>query len=142
MRTTVDIVNMHLFPVEACLKSVPFQIKGGGWVLASLRAQDQVDYKKLAALLNTRRELLMRPSPEEMEAAFGVVPGAVSPFPTVAAPCSVFMDARAAALPRIYCGMGAVGNTLEMAVADLIALAGAHVADLAKAGLSAPMQAS
>jgi Cys-tRNA(Pro)/Cys-tRNA(Cys) deacylase len=132
MRTYEDMRALALFPLEACLKSVPFQIKGGDWVLVTLRAADQADYKKVAALVGVKRDVLVRPAPDVMSAAFGVEPGALSPFPMVTGGCRVFIDAAIATLPQVYCGIGQVGITLEMATTDVIALAGAQVADLIK----------
>jgi Cys-tRNA(Pro)/Cys-tRNA(Cys) deacylase len=131
MRTAEDIRRIGLFPIEQCLKSVPFQIKNGGWVLATLLAEDTVDYKKLASATGVKRDNLVRPSPEAMQAAFDVEPGSVSPFPTLP-DTLVFMDEKAASLSRVYCGIGIVGRTLEIAPSEVLRIANAQALSLAK----------
>jgi Cys-tRNA(Pro)/Cys-tRNA(Cys) deacylase len=126
-RTVADAEALLPFPLEGLLKTVVFRVKGGPWVLAACRGQDRVDYRKLALACGTRRADLVQPAPEEVEAALGFAIGGVSPLPPDDATL-VIVDATAAAtLDTVYCGIGRNDRTLEIAIADLIAVAGARV---------------
>src|SRR5262245_41234128 len=70
-RTVADAEALLPFPLESLLKTVVFRVKGGPWVLAACRGQDRVDYRKLALACGVKRADLVRPAPEEVEAALG-----------------------------------------------------------------------
>jgi prolyl-tRNA editing enzyme YbaK/EbsC (Cys-tRNA(Pro) deacylase) len=123
----------QLIPLDAScfLKTIVFKHKGGGYWLVTLRGRDAVDYKKLAAALGTKRELLSRPEPDEVLRELGYSFGSVAPFATMPG-TQCLMDAAVMQLPVAYCGVADPTLTLEMDVPDLVAHTGARVADVAK----------
>jgi len=131
-RTVADALETLPFPPEQLLKTIVFRIKDGPWALAALKGLDRVDYKRLADALAVRRADLSRPDPAAVEAALGYAMGGVCPIPpddTVRA----LVDARAANdLNTVFCGIGRDDRTLEIAIADLIAVSGALVAPIAQ----------
>jgi Cys-tRNA(Pro)/Cys-tRNA(Cys) deacylase len=129
--TVVDAeINLD-FPVDQLLKTIAFRVKNDGWVLAALCGHSQVDYKKLAAFCGASRDKLMRLTPAEIEQDLGFELGGVAPF-APNAQTRVVIDAGAMQYSRIYCGTGRKDRTLEISPADLVKIANAAVAPLAK----------
>jgi|tagenome__1003787_1003787.scaffolds.fasta_scaffold19291042_2 Cys-tRNA(Pro)/Cys-tRNA(Cys) deacylase len=126
-RTVADAEALLPFPLAGLLKTVVFRVKGGPWVLAVCRGQDRVDYRKLALACEVKRADLVRPAPEEVEAALGFAIGGVSPLPPDDTTRSIVDATAATTLDTVYCGIGRNDQTLEIAIADLIAVAGARV---------------
>jgi len=132
---SVTVTNAELyldFPVEQLLKTIAFRVKNGDWVLAALCGHAQVDYKKLAAICGVSRDKLMRLTPEEVEQDLGFELGGVSPLATNPN-TRIVIDAGALAYEWIFCGTGRKDRTLEIRPAELVVLAAATVAPLAKA---------
>lgn len=126
-RTVADAVETLPFPPEQMLKTIVFRVKDGPWVLAALKGFDRVDYKKLAASLGVRRTDITRPDPMEVAATLGYAMGGVCPIPPNDATQTI-VDAHAArALDTVFCGIGRDDRTLEIGLADLIAIANARV---------------
>ncbi len=73
------------------------------------------------------------PSPEEVEAALGYVIGGVAPFPPHAETRTIVDADAAATMNTVYCGIGRADRTLEIAIADVIAVANADVASVVQA---------
>ncbi len=131
-RTVADALETLPFPPEQLLKAIVFRVKDGPWVLAALRGLDRVNYKMLADALAVRRADISRPDPAEVEAALGYAMGGVCPIPPNDATRTI-VDARAASdLDTVFCGIGRDDRTLEIALADLIAVSGALVAPIAQ----------
>lgn len=129
--TIQDADDNLWFPVERLVKTIAFRIKDGGFVLVGLCGYSQVDYKKLAAALGMNRTKLVRMAPEEIEAELGYVLGGVAPF----APnerTRVMLDSGVMAWPTVFCGTGRQDRTLELAPQELVRVAQAAVAGLAK----------
>jgi Cys-tRNA(Pro)/Cys-tRNA(Cys) deacylase len=63
-RTFAEAEAQLPFPLERLLKTVAFKLKAGGWVLAALRGQDRVDYRKLALATGVKRADLAGSVPE------------------------------------------------------------------------------
>jgi Cys-tRNA(Pro)/Cys-tRNA(Cys) deacylase len=129
---TIQDADMHLdFPVEQLLKTIAFRVKNRGWVLAGLCGYAQVDYKRLAAAVGVGRDKLMRLTPEEVLGELGYELGGVAPF----APnpqTEVLIDAGALGWSLVFCGTGRTDRTLEIDPRQLVQVAGARVAGLAK----------
>lgn len=131
-RTADDIrtILAHM-PLELCLKCVPFYVKGRpDWVLAAMRANDTADYKKIATLLGIKRDILMRPSPDEMTARLGFESGAVTPI-SDAPDIRVIIDTGVQGDP-LYLGSGRPDHTLEMTLADVMRVTDAARASICK----------
>lgn len=133
-RTVADAEALLPFPLDSLLKTVVFRVKGGPWVLVACRGQDRVDYRRLADACGVKRADLARPGPEEVEAALGFAIGGISPIPPDAATLAIVDTTAAATLGTVYCGAGRNDRTLEIAIADLIAVAGARVLPVVQAG--------
>lgn len=126
-RTVEDARARLPFPLDHLLKTVVFRVKHGGWLLVACRGEDRVDYRKLAEAASVRRAAIVQPAPEEIEAALGYVIGGVAPFPPNAETRTIVDAGAAASMESVYCGIGRTDRTLEIAIADVIAVASAQV---------------
>jgi len=131
-RTVEDARAQLPFPLEQLLKTVVFRVKNGPWLLVACRGQDRVDYRKLTEAAGARRADIVQPAPEEVEAALGYVIGGVAPFPPNAETRTIVDAGAAATMDTVYCGIGRTDRTLEIAIADVIALSDAQVAPIAQ----------
>ena len=103
----------------------------GRLVGAVIAVDRQLDLKALAAAAGGRRADLAEPAAAER--ASGSVVGGISPLaPRRAMP--VVVDTAAMDQPRILVSAGRRGLQLELAPADLVRLAGATVARIARPG--------
>lgn len=129
-RTVEDAKARLPFPLEQFLKTVVFRVKNGPWLLVACKGQDRVDYRKLAEAAGARRTDLVQPAPADVAAALGYVVGAVAPFPPNANTWTIVDAGAAATMDTVYCGIGRADRTLEIAMADVIAVADARVAPI------------
>ncbi len=103
----------------------------GRLVAAVVPAAGELDLRMLAALVGARRATLAEPAAAER--ATGYVVGGISPLggrralPTV-------VDASAMEHPTVFVSAGRRGLQLELHPRDLVALAGATVAPIARVG--------
>jgi prolyl-tRNA editing enzyme YbaK/EbsC (Cys-tRNA(Pro) deacylase) len=131
---TVEEAVAAGFDVSTMLKTVVFRAKAEPlrYFLCALKAQDAVDYKKLASATHIKRDELVRPLPEEVQSMLGFEAGAVGPF-AVTETTQVFFDQTAVqSLDWVHCGCGRRDRTLEARVADLIQLSAGKVVPLAR----------
>jgi Cys-tRNA(Pro)/Cys-tRNA(Cys) deacylase len=119
------------FPVERLLKAIAFRNKRGGWLLVGICGYAQVDYKRLAAAVGVNRTQLTRLEFHEVETELGYAIGGVAPFARNAQ-TKVYLDTGVLQHATIFCGTGRRDCTLEIAPADLVRVAHAHLASLAK----------
>ncbi len=117
--TVADAEAQLPFPVERLLKTIAFKHKAGGWILAGVRGPDRVDYRKLAAAMGVKRADLVRLSPEEVTAVFGVEVGTVSPI-SRQENVQVIFDTRVPTTETVFCGIGRADRTLEIHLMDLV----------------------
>ena len=103
-------------------------MKDGPWLLVACKGQDRVDYRKLADAAGIRRAEIVQPAPDEVETALGYVIGGIAPFPPNAETRAIVDASAAATMDTVFCGIGRNDRTLEIAIADLIAVSGALVA--------------
>ncbi len=129
-RTVEDAKARLPFPLEQLLKTVVFRVKNGTWLLVACKGQDRVDYRKLAEAAGARRADIVQPAPDEVEAALGYVIGGVAPFPPNAETRTIVDAGAAATMETVYCGIGRNDRTLEVGIADVIAVSGALVAPI------------
>jgi Cys-tRNA(Pro)/Cys-tRNA(Cys) deacylase len=118
-QTVADAEARLPFPLERLLKAIAFRLKAGGYILAAVRGPDRIDYRKLAAASGTKRADVVRLTPEEVAAVFGVEAGSVSPIPLQAG-VKVFFDTRVPTQETLFCGIGRSDRTLEIRLADLV----------------------
>ena len=116
---------------EKIIKSLLFQDRATGrLVLAIASGTGRIDRNRLAAATG-----LMRPSladPATVQAATGYPVGGVPPIGH-AAPLSVVLDRRAAALDIVYGGGGSENLLLRVRPADVLRLTGGLIADIIEA---------
>jgi len=127
--TVADAGERLPFPVERLLKAIAFRIKAGGYILAAVRGPDRVDYRKLAAASGTKRADVVRLTPEEVAAVFGVEVGSVSPIPLQEG-VVVFFDTQVPTDETVFCGIGRADRTLEIRLADLVQITHGQVLPL------------
>ncbi len=113
---------------QAMVKTLVFQVDGKP-VLALMDAASRVSLSRLAAAAGSKSRA-QECSPADAERVTGYQVGGISPFGT-RRPLPVFLDAKPAALPRIYVNGGSHGLIASMAPGDLVALLDATVAPLA-----------
>jgi Cys-tRNA(Pro)/Cys-tRNA(Cys) deacylase len=119
VRTIHDAERIAPTLVAGLLKTIAFKIKDSFWVLAAVRCQDRIDYRKLAAALNVNRRQLHSLSPEEVQTELGYEIGGVGPIPLRGDVKAVF-DSSLRDAGTIYCGSGSNTLTLELEFADLL----------------------
>ncbi len=129
-RTVEDARARLPFPLDHLLKTVVFRVKNGPWLLVACAGQDRVDYRKLAEAVRVRRADIVQPAPADVEAALGYVVGGVAPFPPNAETRTIVDAGAAATMDTVYCGIGRTDRTLEIAIADVIAVAEAQIAPI------------
>ncbi len=129
IRTITDIEEKLPFPKEHLLKTVVFQLKDSFWILAAIKGQDRVDYRKLASAFEVKRNNLKCPSPEEVESTLGFETGGVGPFP-ISDRIKVVFDSSLLDLDNVYCGVGRNDRTLEITLNDLLQVSKARVLPL------------
>jgi Cys-tRNA(Pro)/Cys-tRNA(Cys) deacylase len=127
--TVADAEKKLLFPLERLLKTVAFRIKAGGYILAAVRGPDRIDYRKLATAVGTKRTDVVRLTPEEVTAAFGVEVGSVGPIPLQEG-TQVFFDTQVPTHETVFCGIGRADRTLEIRLADLVQITHGQVLPL------------
>ena len=98
-------------------------------VLVALRAEDELDYGKLAGTLGVDRDPITLAATGRVAGLLGVDPG----FETVLTGAEVarFVDERVLRLSKALVGSGRNDRLYELAPADLVTVSGATVADLA-----------
>lgn len=129
--TYADAAAYLSFPLERLVKTIAFRTRSGSLILAALRGQDRVDYRKLAGALGAKRADIFSLSPQEVLETFGVEAGSVGPLLKAGGVQALF-DPRISAGETIFCGIGRPDRTLEISLADLLRLAGGALADISK----------
>jgi Cys-tRNA(Pro)/Cys-tRNA(Cys) deacylase len=103
----------------------------GRLCLCVVPADAEVDLKAAAAALHGRKAAVALPA--EAEKATGYVLGGISPLGT-RRPLPVVVDETARAFPTIHVSAGRRGLEIELAAADLVALARGTFAPVARRG--------
>jgi Cys-tRNA(Pro)/Cys-tRNA(Cys) deacylase len=101
-------------------------------ILAIIPANRQLDLKKLAKLVGTKK--LKMTTHQEAEAMTGLKVGGISPLALINKGFVIYLDAHAEAHPRIFVSAGERGTQIKLAPKDLRQLTGARVADLSSVG--------
>jgi prolyl-tRNA editing enzyme YbaK/EbsC (Cys-tRNA(Pro) deacylase) len=110
------------------VRTVPVDTPSG-LVLVALRADDQIDYGKLAIALRVDRDPITPAASIRLEQVLGVEPG----FETIVTDADVarFVDQRVISLERAVISSSRSDRLYELAPPDLLTVSGATVADLA-----------
>ena len=112
-------------------KTLIARVDDGRLVVGVVPVAGDLDLKALAAAAGGRRASMAEPA--EAERATGYVVGGISPLGGRRRLATV-VDASALDLPTVYVSAGRRGLDLELRGADLVALTGATVARIARAG--------
>ena len=118
-QTFAEAMERLTFPAERLLKTIAFKTKIGSHILAAVRGQDRIDYRKLAAASGTRRTEIFRLTPEEVADVFGVEVGSVNPL-ALQEGVTVFFDTQVPVNETVFCGIGRPDRTLEIRLMDLV----------------------
>lgn len=113
------------------IKTVVFRIKDADWVLAAASGSARIHYKKLGDALGVKRTTLRSIAPDQVESELGFEIGGVGPFP-VRPDVYVIFDERLRHVGNVFCGSGRNTRTIEMDVADLIAVSGGAIHPILK----------
>ncbi len=130
--TTIDDAEQkvpHL--TQNLLKTVVFQIKDGGWILAAVSRRARIDYKQLADGLGLNRKDLRSVSPESIQASIGFEVGGVGPFP-VREDITVVIDEKLQETGQVLCGGGRCDRSVEISLDDLKQVSQAQVFPISK----------
>ena len=130
--TTIDEARLkvpHL--TRNLLKTIVFRIKDAAWILAAVNGDARIHYKKLADAVGVKRRALRSISPSQVQSELGFEIGGVGPFP-VRPDIRVVFDQSVGEAGNVFCGSGRNTRTVEMDIADLIALTGGSVHLLCK----------
>jgi len=100
-------------------------------VLAVVPVARELDLKRLADAMGGRRAVMA--SPVEAEKATGFVVGGISPLGS-RRPIPVVVDAAALDLETVFVSAGRRGLQVELAASDLVRVANAKVAAIARDG--------
>ena len=130
--TVAEILDALPFPAEEHVKTLAFDANGR-IALAALRGSDRIRYGPLARALGVPRGKLSALPADRVRAELGLEPGGVCPI-VDREDVVVLVDRRVLGLARAFCGSGRNDATLELAPADLVAVGGATLADLATDG--------
>jgi len=103
----------------------------GRLVLAVVPVARELDLKRLADAMGGRRAVMA--SPVEAEKATGFVVGGISPLGS-RRPIPVVVDAAALDLETVFVSAGRRGLQVELAASDLVRVANAKVAAIARDG--------
>lgn len=109
-------------------KSIIFRSASGKAVLVIASGINRVDEKKIRALLGEKIE---RANPAFVLEMTGFEVGGVPPL-AHAQPCTVYLDEDLKAYPTLWAAGGTPNAVFEIGFAELVAKAGATVADVAK----------
>lgn len=111
------------------VRTVAVEVPGDRLVLVCLRAEDELDDGKLAGTLGVDRDSITPSAVGRVADLLSVDPG----FETVLTDAEVarFVDERVLRLSKALVGSGRNDRLYELAPADLVAVSGATVADLA-----------
>jgi Cys-tRNA(Pro) deacylase len=99
-------------------KTLAFVV-GKKYVFVVLNGRAKLNYKKLADILDIKRNELQMADINELESKFGYTVGGISPIP-VSDEISVIFDSQILDFAKVYCGMGESNKSLEIESQDLI----------------------
>lgn len=131
--------ELHLtgLDVDSAAKTLAFSLPDGRLVLAAIPGPARLRYPNLARALGVSRAAL-RPASTDALLALGMEPGGVTPVCDDAHVVRV-LDRALLDFTVVYCGSGSPEFTVELAAADLFALAPVAVlADLCSDSVKAP----
>lgn len=127
--TVAEIVEALPFPAEQHVKTLAFDADGRV-ALVGLRGSDRLRYGPLARALGVPRDRISPLDPEQVRSELSLEPGGVCPL-VDSADVAVVLDHRVLDREVVLCGSGRADATLELRAADLAAISGAAIVDVA-----------
>ena len=124
--TAADAARAAGCGIEQIVKSLVFATDAGELVLALVPGDRRADPAKIAFAAGARTVRVA--TPEEVEAATGVVPGAVAPFPLPPGR-RVFVDRTLLFREHVWVGAGSSRHLVRLAPVELVRLARAQPVD-------------
>lgn len=113
------------------LKTIVFQIKDAGWILAVVTGHDRIDYKLLAQSFGVTRKQIRSVDPDTVERELGFEVGGIGPFPVNDA-IKIIVDESLVDIGMIFCGSGKNTETIEMEMKDLTGLVAPLISKIIK----------
>lgn len=113
---------------ERVFKTLVADVDAHGPVLAVVPVSGRLDLKALAAACGAKRATMTDPAAAQR--LTGYVVGGIAPLGS-SRPVPVLVDSSAAAFDTVFCSAGRRGLQMELAPDDLVAAAGAALAELA-----------
>lgn len=113
--------------LSALAKTLVVRVEEGSYLLVCVPGPARLDYGALRSLLGVRR--LTMPDPDEAKEATGYARGTITPFGAGEWP--VIVDESLAGLDEVSMGAGVAEWAIHLSGADLVAVTGATVADVA-----------
>ena len=128
--TMEDVKHKLKLPLDSSIKTLIYKHKDN-FIYVILKGVDKVDYKKLAAALDTKRSMIFQPTPDEIRSNLGIHIGGISPIPTIKN-VKVIFDNNIINLETIFCGVGRNDRTLEIKRECLIKLTKGEIYPIAQ----------
>ncbi|MCO5176713.1 MAG: YbaK/EbsC family protein [Thermomicrobiales bacterium] len=113
------------------LTTIAFRSGRGIWTLVVIRLGDTIDLARLARVIGVRPADLTPISAADAHDALGYDLDSLAPIPPTNQ-ARVIFDEAVARLDIAWCGSGRAGQTLEIRVHDLLAIAGGRVVRLVR----------
>ncbi len=118
-------------PIEQVFKTLVVLRERGRLILAIIPSDRELDLKRMAAAAHEKRVRMA--TQREAEAKTGLLVGGISALALLDKGFEVFVDTAAQTFAEVYVSAGQRGLNLRLPVADLVAVTGANVAELAGA---------
>lgn len=126
-KTGVEIAGIVGEPVESVFKTLVTRGRSGAYYVFVVPVAAELDLKKAAKAAGEKSVEMIKQ--KELLPLTGYVHGGCSPI-GMKKPFPTFIHETASGLERLFVSAGKVGFQIELAPADLMAVAGCKVADL------------
>lgn len=126
-----ELIKSILIRIEPSANKVDVAEQRGRYFAAVLQADRNMDFAKVAHLLELDRRRIKIATIHEVEEVTGFSIGGIPPFGYPRS-VNVILDARVCDLDMVYCGTGKRTESIRISVADLTRLASPVIADISK----------
>lgn len=125
IHSAAEVADLLGVPASAVYKTLVMVADGWRHMLVAVPGDGEVDLRVLARSLGVKSVQMM--AQRDAERLTGLLVGGISPLALLGRPFEVYVDARAAALERLYINGGRRGINVCLRVADLLAITGARL---------------
>ena len=119
-----EVATLLGVPASEVFKTLVMVAEGGQHLLVAVPGDGEVDLRLLARSLGVKS--VRMESQREAERLTGLLVGGISPLALLGRPFTVYVDARAQRLERLYINGGLRGVNLRLRVAELMTVTGAR----------------